>query len=132
MSNYVTKTIPDEKPPVQAVDRPWGGFRQYAHNQDVTVSLMAVKPGRRLSLQSHTGRAELWVVLDEGALVEVGGEKIYPQAGDEIWIPAGAAHRLSSVDHEQSVRVLEIAFGNWQQEDITRYEDDFGRPKSGE
>jgi hypothetical protein len=24
-----------------------------------------------------------------------------------------------------NVRVLEVAFGNWQQADITRYEDDF-------
>jgi mannose-1-phosphate guanylyltransferase/mannose-6-phosphate isomerase len=29
-------------------------------------------------------------------------------------------------------RVLEVAFGNWQQEDITRYEDDFDRPEAGE
>jgi len=28
--------------------------------------------------------------------------------------------------------VLEIAFGNWQQEDITRYQDDFQRPAYGE
>lgn len=25
------------------------------------------------------------------------------------------------------VRVLEVAFGNWQQDDITRCQDDFGR-----
>jgi len=37
-----------------------------------TVSLMEVRPGRRLSLQSHTGRAELWIVMDVGAEVQVG------------------------------------------------------------
>jgi mannose-6-phosphate isomerase len=30
------------------------------------------------------------------------------------------------------VRVLEVAFGNWQQADIARYEDDFQRPTQGE
>jgi mannose-1-phosphate guanylyltransferase/mannose-6-phosphate isomerase len=30
------------------------------------------------------------------------------------------------------VRVLEVAFGNWQQADIKRYEDDFNRAKTGE
>jgi mannose-1-phosphate guanylyltransferase/mannose-6-phosphate isomerase len=30
------------------------------------------------------------------------------------------------------VRVLEVAFGNWQQSDITRYDDDYARPAQGE
>ena len=130
MTNYVTKPIPTDKPPVELVERPWGSFKQYCHNQEVTVSLMAVKPGQRLSLQSHTGRAELWIVLDDGAKVEIGGDTIYPRAGDELWIGANAPHRLSSAG--PVVRVLEIAFGNWQQADITRYEDDFQRPAQGE
>ena len=100
------------------------------HNQEVTVSLMSVQPGQRLSLQSHTGRAELWIVLDEGAVVQVGEEISYPHAGDEIWIPATTKHRLHS--SAGVVRVLEIAFGNWQQADITRYDDDYRRPEQGE
>jgi mannose-6-phosphate isomerase len=130
MSNYVTKPIPAERPPVDLVQRPWGSFRQYASNQDVTVSLMTVKAGTRLSLQSHTGRAELWIVLDEGCEVQVGEEILHPHAGDEIWIPANTKHRLAS--RGPDVRVLEVAFGNWQQADITRYEDDFQRPEQGE
>ncbi len=126
----ITKSIPDQKPEVALVERPWGLFKQYAHNRAVTVSLMTVRPGQRLSLQSHTGRAELWIALDDGAMVQVGEEVLYPRAGDEIWIDAHTKHRLSSTGPE--VRVLEIAFGDWQQEDIVRYEDDFGRPARGE
>jgi mannose-1-phosphate guanylyltransferase/mannose-6-phosphate isomerase len=70
-------------PAVDLVTRPWGSFRQYAHNEPVTVSLMCVMPGQRLSLQSHTGRAELWIVLDEGAEVQVGEEILHPQSGGE-------------------------------------------------
>ena len=47
---------------VRHVERPWGCFRQYAHNQPVTVSLMTVRPGQHLSLQSHSGHVELWIV----------------------------------------------------------------------
>lgn len=130
MTNYVIKPIPSQKPPVELVERPWGFFKQYAHNQEVTVSLMSVKPGQRLSLQSHTGRAELWIVLDDGAVVQIDDEIFYPKAGDELWIPARARHRLSSIGPE--VRILEVAFGNWQQADITRYEDDYQRPEQGE
>lgn len=130
MPNYVTKPIPATKPDVAFVERPWGAFKQYANNQEVTVSLMMVKPGERLSLQSHTGRAELWIVLDDGAAVQIGETVYYPKAGDELWIPANSKHRLSSTG--PAVRVLEVAFGNWQQADITRYEDDYHRPQQGE
>lgn len=130
MTNYVTKPIPAAQPPVGLTERPWGSFKQYAFNQDVTVSLMTVTAGMRLSLQSHTGRAELWIVLDDGCAVQVGEEILYPHVGTEIWIPANTKHRLASRGPE--VRVLEVAFGNWQQADITRYEDDFQRPDQGE
>lgn len=130
MTSFDTKPIPVDQPPVDQVQRPWGSFKQYAHNQEVTVSLMEVRPGQRLSLQAHTGRAELWIVLDEGAVVQVGDDTLYPQADEEIWIPARTAHRLGS--RGGHVRVLEVAFGNWQQEDITRYEDDYRRPEQGE
>lgn len=131
MPDYITKPIPAQKPPVGFVERPWGSFKQYAFNQDCTVSLMTVRPGRRLSLQSHTGRAELWIVLDDGAVVQAGEQVRLCQAGDEIWIPANEKHRLGC-EGPRPVRVLEVAFGNWQQADITRYADDFDRSKSGD
>lgn len=126
MKNYVTKPIPAAKPDVTFVERPWGSFKQFAHNCDCTVSLMTVLPGQRLSLQSHTGRAELWIVIDEGAVVQVGETEREHRAGDEIWIPANEKHRLSCRG-DKPVRVLEVAFGNWQQDDITRYADDYRR-----
>jgi len=129
--NYVTKPIPEAKPEPSHVTRPWGQFKQYAFNEDCTVSLMEVKPGQRLSLQSHTGRAELWIVMDEGAQVQVGESIRACVPWEEIWIPAGEKHRLSCIG-ERPCRVLEVAFGNWQQADITRYEDDFQRPEQGE
>ena len=118
-------------PPVSFVERPWGSFDQYAFNEHCTVSLMNVLPGQRLSLQSHTGRAELWIVLDDGARIQVGDDVRDYSAGDRIWIPANERHRLACAG-DKPCRVLEVAFGDWRQEDITRYEDDFNRPGHGE
>lgn len=129
--NFITKPIPNEKPEPDHVVRPWGQFKQYAFNEDCTVSLMEVKPGMRLSLQSHTGRAELWIVIDAGAQVQVGDEIRECQPWEEIWIPSNEKHRLSCIG-DKPCRVLEVAFGNWQQADIQRYEDDFKRPETGE
>ncbi len=130
MDDDVVSSALHPRPAVRQVQRPWGIFRQYAHNEAVTVSLMWVDPGQRLSLQSHKGRSELWVILDEGAVVQVGDRVFHPRPGDEIWIPAGTPHRLGSLGPR--VRVLEVAFGDWQQGDISRYADDFGRPAQGE
>jgi mannose-1-phosphate guanylyltransferase/mannose-6-phosphate isomerase len=126
MSKYRTKPIPAEKPGVSCVTRPWGAFKQYAHNRECTVSLMTVRPGQRLSLQSHAGRAELWIALDDGAVVQVGENERVCRAGDEFWIPANEKHRLAC-QGDKPVRVLEVAFGNWQQDDIQRYDDDYQR-----
>lgn len=129
-SAYMTRPIPDLQPAVDLVTRPWGSFRQYAHNAEVTVSMMTVTAGERLSLQAHTARAELWIVLDDGAEVQIDDATLQPRAGDEVWIPARSRHRLSSLG--PVVRVLEVAFGNWQQADITRFDDDYARPDKGE
>ena len=126
MKNYATKPIPAEKPAAEFVERPWGSFKQYANNRDCTVSLMTVLPGQRLSLQSHTGRAELWIVIDDGAVVQVGETQREHRTGDEIWIHAKEKHRLSCRG-DKPVRVLEVAFGNWQQDDIQRYADGYQR-----
>jgi mannose-6-phosphate isomerase len=120
--------IPKSKPPVKYVERPWGSFKQFVSNSPCTVSLMVMMPGQRLSLQSHIGRAELWIVLDDGAVIQVGDEIATYMEGDEIWIPFTERHRLSSRS-DQPIRVLEVAFGQWEQEDITRYDDDYKRQK---
>lgn len=127
MKTQTPEIIPTGKPTVAFVERPWGSFKQFAHNKPCTVSLMTVLPSQRLSLQSHTGRAELWIVLDDGAVVQVGESERACKAGDEIWIAAYEKHRLSC-SGPHPIRVLEVAFGNWQQDDIKRYADDYQRP----
>jgi len=127
MASQADNSIPTSKPSVKLVERPWGSFLQYAHNQPVTVSLMTVLPGERLSLQSHTGRAELWIVLDDGAIVQVGEESRTYKAGEEIWIRANEKHRLACAAGASPSRVLEVGVGNWQQDDILRFADDYKR-----
>ena len=125
MTDRSGSPAPLERPAAQFVERPWGVFTQFAHNQEVTVTLVTVHPGQRLSLQSHTRRSELWIALDEGAAVQIGDEVIHPKVGEEMWIPVGAKHRLTSLG--PAVRVLDIAFGDYQHDDIFRHEDDYNR-----
>ena len=45
-------------------ERPWGHFQQFVSNEQVTVKIITVQPGHRLSLQRHDHRGEMWQVLD--------------------------------------------------------------------
>jgi mannose-6-phosphate isomerase len=108
------------------VEKPWGKFEQYTHNMLSTVKIITVLPGGALSLQYHHRRDELWVVLDDGAQIEVGDRVIQPRVGDKVFIPRTTAHRLSSTG-DSLVRILEVSFGEFDEDDIVRLEDVYGR-----
>ena len=105
--------------------RPWGKFEQFTHNEISTIKILYVERGKRLSLQSHQNREELWIALDDGVMTEINGVSKVLKKGEKVFIAKKARHRLSS--SENSVRVLEIAWGYFDEKDIIRYEDDFGR-----
>ena len=117
-----------ERPNTTHVEKPWGHFDQYALNTKCTVKILTCDPGKKLSLQRHTRRDELWVALDDGAFVELNGETVFPSKGQEIWLPCGSAHRLGCSDSAQGpARILEISLGEFDEGDIERIEDDYGR-----
>lgn len=106
--------------------RPWGQFEQFVANTPVTVKIITVDPGHRLSLQSHSGRGEFWQVLDESMDIHVDGAEWSASAGEQIWIPAGSVHRMGN-SGDRAARILEIALGTFDEEDIVRIEDDYAR-----
>jgi mannose-1-phosphate guanylyltransferase/mannose-6-phosphate isomerase len=70
-------------------------------------------------------REELWIPLDEGAEMEIGNKKIHPKKEEEIWVPRNSTHRITAKDKQ--VKVLEISFGTFDEADVTRYKDKYGR-----
>ena len=116
----------DHRPPSIKVDKPWGRFEQYTHNLPCTVKIITVAPGGKLSSQYHHHRDELWVVLDEGVRVQLDEDVLQPEVGEELFIPRGTVHRLFT-GGEEEVRILEISFGEFDEEDIVRLEDVYGR-----
>ena len=116
----------DNRPPSVKVEKPWGRFEQYAHNVPCTVKIITVEPGGTLSSQYHHRRDELWVVLDPGAKVEIGDRVLHPEPEEKLFIPRGTVHRLSC-EGERPARILEVSFGEFDEEDIVRLEDAYGR-----
>ena len=116
----------DHIPSTLEVEKPWGRFEQYTHNLPSTVKVITVEQGGALSLQYHHRRDELWVVLDAGARIELGDAVLALQAGDKVFIPRTTKHRLSS-GGDGPVRILEVSFGEFDDNDIVRLEDVYGR-----
>ncbi|MBS3099212.1 phosphomannose isomerase type II C-terminal cupin domain [Candidatus Pacearchaeota archaeon] len=110
----------------KVVNKPWGFEEQFTLNEISSVKILYVKPGRKLSLQKHKNRSEFWKVL-ESVKVWIGNKKIEAIKGDEFMIKKGQLHRLEGLKKTGSV--LEISFGKFDENDIERIEDDYGRVK---
>jgi mannose-6-phosphate isomerase len=78
----------DHASPTIEVEKPWGKFEQYTHNMLSTVKVITVDPGGSLSLHYHHWRDELWIVLDDGAEIQLGDTFLRPQGGKGSLSPA--------------------------------------------
>jgi len=108
-------------------DRPWGYYLVLHEAKGYKVKQFVVRPGKRLSLQRHRFRAEHWQVVRGEAAVTRGGERLRLSPGQHVDIPLGALHRVESVGGEDLV-VIEVQMGEYLgEDDIERFEDDFGR-----
>jgi mannose-6-phosphate isomerase-like protein (cupin superfamily) len=120
---------PDRTHDVFVVRRPWGEFQQFATNETVTVKTVTINPGQRLSLQHHAQRNEMWQVLDGPVDISLGNRTWTAQRGELVWVPVGTLHRMGN-SGDRPARVLELAFGDFDEADITRVEDDYLRGTS--
>lgn len=108
-------------------ERPWGSFEILHEEDNLKVKRIIVKPGKRLSLQSHKQRSENWVIIEGNAVVTLDEDDIPRNPNESIFIPAGAKHRISNPG-EENVVFIEVQTGTYLgEDDIVRYQDDFDR-----
>lgn len=62
--------------------------------------------------------------------MQIGDREFIGKEGDFFHIPKGSVHRLSAIDKDSMI--LEISYGHFDENDIVRIEDDFGRAKEME
>lgn len=107
------------------VKKPWGQFDQFTHNEVSTVKILSVNSNSSLSLQYHNDRTEFWRVISGHPVITIGETKKSANPGEEFIIEKLEPHQLEAKDDD--VQVLEIAFGNFNEEDIVRIKDQYGR-----
>ena len=109
------------------VHRPWGSYDSIDMAEGFQVKRIKVKPGARLSLQSHTRRAEHWIVVRGTARVTRDNDVFELFANQSTYIPIGAKHRLENPGTEM-LELIEVQSGDYLgEDDIVRYEDVYGR-----
>jgi mannose-6-phosphate isomerase-like protein (cupin superfamily) len=107
--------------------RPWGSFESIAMGSRFQVKRIVVKPGGKLSLQSHVHRAEHWIVVQGTARVTVDDDVRLLSENQSIYIPLAAIHRLENPGRMPMV-LIEVQTGSYLgEDDIVRYEDLYAR-----
>ena len=109
------------------VFRPWGWYEGLGAGDRFQVKSLMVKPGAQLSLQSHFHRAEHWVVVEGTVEVTIGDKVSILTENESTYIPIGATHRLGNPG-KVPAQLIEVQSGTYLgEDDIKRYDDDFGR-----
>jgi mannose-1-phosphate guanylyltransferase/mannose-6-phosphate isomerase len=107
--------------------RPWGSFESVDLGPRYQVKRITVRPGAKLSLQSHVHRSEHWVVVSGTARVTVGDEVRLLTENQSVYIPLGAVHRLENPGHIP-LEIIEVQSGSYLgEDDINRIEDMYSR-----
>lgn len=109
--------------------RPWGEFYGWDSGGDWYLKTLSIKPGKRLSLQYHSKRSERWVLVEGDAIAITMKDGVLEETplviGQTFIVQQGTPHRLRS---HKGGKLVEVAVGSaFDENDIVRLEDDFGR-----
>ena len=116
-----------KKDETKNAERPWGGWEVLHVGDGFKVKRIMVKPGQRLSLQSHKHRAEHWTVVKGTALILIGDKEDTVVYNQSKYIDKGQKHRLENRTNAD-LEIIEVQCGDYLgEDDITRYNDDYGR-----
>jgi mannose-6-phosphate isomerase-like protein (cupin superfamily) len=108
-------------------ERPWGRYRVLVDADDHKVKQIVVKPGTRLSYQTHARRSEHWFVVSGRGVVTLDDVNLDVAPGSAVDIPLGTAHRIHNTGSDDLV-FIEVQHGDYfGEDDIVRLDDDYGR-----
>lgn len=108
-------------------ERPWGYFKILYEAPECKVKEICVYPGNKLSYQSHEKRTELWQITKGSGIFIQDDVETFVNEGMICYIPEKSKHRIIN-DTDTILKFVEIQTGTYfGEDDIFRYEDDYGR-----
>ena len=111
----------------RTVTRPWGTYTVLEEGERFKIKRIVVKPGASLSLQMHHHRSEHWVVVSGIAKVLRDDHEYFVNINESTFIPPGRKHRVENPGMLDLV-MIEVQSGDYLgEDDIVRFEDNYGR-----
>ena len=107
-------------------NRPWGRWEEYLFEPSYRVKRIVVFPGKRLSLQRHHLRSEVWVIVEGEGILTLGSVTREVKTGDIVTIAKEEIHRVENNSSAPLV-LIETQIGICPEDDVERLEDDYGR-----
>ncbi|EDX85197.1 Mannose-6-phosphate isomerase [Synechococcus sp. PCC 7335] len=105
--------------------RPWGSASVLEEGTRYKIKRVEVKPGHRLSLQTHQHRNEHWIVVSGTAKVICGSHESFLATNQSTYIPACTTHRLENPGTIPLV-LIEVQSGEYLgEDDIVRLQSDY-------
>ena len=139
----------------EEVKRPWGHYGQYSHNEVCTSKILFIKRDQMLSMQYHFRRDQFYLLLDNDFIIEYSNKpvpqniieivdddarsraleyflkdnlvSIIAHEGEMFGFHKLVVHRAVYIGTKPQGRILDIAFGDNDEEDIVRIKDKYGR-----
>lgn len=137
------------------VERPWGYYGVYSDNEPCTSKVLYIKSNELLSMQYHFKRDQFYLCLDSGFIIEYSKSRVpdsileikddnlrsikleefleenliqeVANEGDMFGFHRFVIHRAYYKGNRVYGRILDIAFGNNDENDIIRIKDKYGR-----
>ncbi|MFH1255192.1 MAG: mannose-1-phosphate guanylyltransferase/mannose-6-phosphate isomerase [bacterium] len=110
------------------VYRPWGYYTTLEEMKNTKLKRIVVYPGAKLSLQMHYHRSEHWIVAQGAAKIFNGDKTVFLKENESTYIPKNTVHRLEN-SGKIPLHIIEAQMGDYlEEDDIVRFDDDFGRP----
>ena len=111
----------------RTVERPWGSYTVLEKGEGYKIKRVVLKAKARLSLQRHRRRSEHWVIVAGTAKVTRENEVYQVHTNESTFIPINTKHRLENPG-EELLQIIEVQSGDYlEEDDIERFEDDYGR-----
>lgn len=108
------------------VKKPWGHYEDYYRSNNVVFKIICVEPNETLSYQSHNDRGEFWYIIQGKGFVVLNDTTHLVETGHHINIPKCEKHRVGNYGPEKLL-IAEMQFGQCREDDIIRYQDNYGR-----
>ena len=111
------------------VYRPWGTYTILEENRNTKIKRIVVYPNAKLSLQMHHHRSEHWIVVHGTAKIINGDQSVFLEENQSTYVPKATPHRLENPGRIP-LHIIEVQMGHYlEEDDIVRFDDDFGRLK---